>query len=220
MPVYKKYDRDFFKRWSKDMAYILGFLYADGNITKTKRGTHFISAYSADRNLLIAFKKVMSFEHKISKRNSSSGCVFRFQIGSREYFDDLGRIGLTPNKTKRMFVPKIPNDFLPDFIRGYFDGDGNVWCGYMNKKRVKKTKVLSVSFTSGSKMFLKKLLDVLRQNGVKGGSIFDIKNKNYSRISLSTLDSLILYKFMYNGKDAIFLNRKKSVFERFIKMRV
>ena len=54
MPIPKKYNKDFFKTWSSDMAYILGFMYADGNIIKTKRGTHFIAVYSADEDILIA----------------------------------------------------------------------------------------------------------------------------------------------------------------------
>lgn len=41
MPIQKKVDMKFFKKWNKDMAYILGFLFADGNIIKTKRGYSF-----------------------------------------------------------------------------------------------------------------------------------------------------------------------------------
>jgi intein-encoded DNA endonuclease-like protein len=67
-------------------------------------------------------------------RSAKSGFVYRLQVGSREWFDDVGKLQLTPNKTSRMRVPKIPKKYCGDFIRGYFDGDGNVWVGRINLK--------------------------------------------------------------------------------------
>jgi hypothetical protein len=66
---------------------------------------------------------------------------------------------------------------------------------------------------------LKKLLLVVRTLGVKGGSIYDIKNKSCSRLQFGTLDALKLYKIMYNKGDRLFLSRKKLIFESFMKMR-
>jgi hypothetical protein len=42
MPIHKKVNQDFFKKWSPEMAYILGFFTADGSMAKNKRGAHFI----------------------------------------------------------------------------------------------------------------------------------------------------------------------------------
>ena len=75
--IRKSYNKDFFKTWSSDMAYILGFLYADGNIVKTKRGNHYIAIYTADRTLLVAMAKCMQSEHKVARRNLRSGQVYR-----------------------------------------------------------------------------------------------------------------------------------------------
>jgi hypothetical protein len=30
-----------------------------------------------------------------------------------------------------MKLPKIPLNFFGAFVRGYFDGDGNVWSGFL-----------------------------------------------------------------------------------------
>ncbi len=76
MSEYKKYNKDYFKTWSSDMAYVLGFLYADGNIVETVRGNHYIAIYTADRDLLCAMQKSMLSEHKISLRNANSGNVW------------------------------------------------------------------------------------------------------------------------------------------------
>jgi intein/homing endonuclease len=217
MPSPKLVDRDFFKRWSSQMAYVLGFFAADGNMVKNSRGGHYISFYSSDKDLLLEIKKLMNSGHKFSKRKFEN--VYRFQIGSTEMFDDLSSLGFTGNKSQRMQFPQIPKKFIRDFIRGYFDGDGNVWAGLINKKRPKPTKILQVAFTSGSVSFLGGLLILLRNEGVDGGSLFGVKNKNCHRLLFSTLDSLKIFEIMYNETCRPYLKRKRFVFEKFIKMR-
>lgn len=219
MPIHREYNRDFFKKWTSEMAYVLGFLYADGNVTQTKRGTHFIAVYSADKDLLLDIRNVLGSKHSLSVRRSSSGCVYRIQVGSKEWFNDVVKLGLFPGKTKRMELPKVPSKFFADFIRGYFDGDGNVWVGKTNKHRSNPTSVIMTAFTSGSHGFLQSLHEVLRGVGLRGGSLFKIKNKNYSRLLLSVGDSLKLYEIMYNGRHKLYLKRKKAVFDSFVKMR-
>lgn len=218
MPIYKKVNQDFFKKWNAEMAYVVGFFMADGNMVLTKRSTHFISFYSVDRDLLVEMQNVMGSSHKLSKRNNDNS--FRFQIGNKEMFNDLRLLGITPNKSKRMGIPKMPNKFMEDFVRGYFDGDGNIWSGYVNKGRVKSTPVLQAAFTSGCEDFLNNLLDILKERGIQGGSLFKVKNKECYRLLFSTLDALKLYEIMYNVPSKLVLKRKKLVFDKFIKMRV
>lgn len=219
MPIRREFNKTFFKKWSPDMAYILGFLFADGNIVKTKRGTYFTSIYTSDRELLITMRDCLRSGHAISARRSPIGVVYRMQIGSRELFEDLVKGGLTPNKSRRMRLPAIPKKYTGHFIRGYFDGDGNVWSGDFNKKRKKSTRVLIVSFTCASDLFLKNLHHKLKKSGIKGGFVYRIKLKKCSRLSLSTIDSLKLFKIMYTGSHKLFLPRKKLIFEKFIAMR-
>ncbi len=216
MPISRKINQDFFKLWSREMSYALGFFLADGNLVKTKRNTHFISFYTADKKILEDIKKYLKSTHKISKRKYTGGNCYRIQIGSKEIFDDLMHLGVTPNKIRRLKLPLIPTIYKADFIRGYFDGDGNVWAG----KNSNQSHVLQAAFTSGSKDFLEDLLILLQERGVRGGSIYAIKNKNCSRLQLSTLDALKLYEIMYNVPHKLYLKRKKLVFEKFIKMRL
>ncbi len=217
MPVVKSYDKNFFKKWSHNMAYILGFIYADGNIVKTKRGTHFISIYTADEELLKLIKNILSSEHVISKRSSITGEVFRLQVGSKEWFADLGKIGLVPNKTSRMRLPDIPNKYFGDFVRGYFDGDGNVWTGLIHKRRSLPGVTIQVAFTSCSHEFLSDLRKELKRTAsVVGGSIYKSKTRNFSRLSFSKMNALKIYKIMYNAEHKLFLPRKKQVFAKFV----
>lgn len=215
MPIFRRYNKDFFKVWSSDMSYVLGFFAADGNIIKTKRGTHFISFNSSDRDILKRIHDVMESEHKISTRISPTGQVHRFQIGSKSMYEDLLGLGFSDRKSNRMIMPKIPERCFPDFVRGYFDGDGNVWVGELNKSRKKPTKAIQASFTSGSRIFLEGLLIRLKVVKVKGGAIYTSKVKNFSRLQLSTLDALKLYEIMYNGQPKLYLKRKKLRFDMF-----
>jgi intein-encoded DNA endonuclease-like protein len=215
MPVIKHYNQNFFKVWTRDMAYILGFLYADGNIIKTKRGTYYISWYSADKVLLQAIKKVVEAEHLISLRATSSGKVYRMQIGSFEWFEDLYQLGLTPNKTKRLRLPNIPRDLIGDFVRGYFDGDGNVWVGTIHKNRSRNTKTIQTSFTCASSDFLYSLKDLLHSVGLTGGGIYVPKNDTFARLTFSVQDTLKIYKLMYTTGHKLFLERKRKQFVEF-----
>ena len=219
MPIPKSYNKDFFKTWSFDMAYILGFMYADGNIVQTKRGNHYIAIYTADEALLISMAKCMKAKHKVSVRISDTGCNYRIQIGSKEWFNDLGQLGLFPDKTTRMRLPTIPQEFFGDFVRGYFDGDGNVWSGTVHKNRKTTTLTIQVFFTSCSHLFLKDLRSLLQKNGINGGGMYIPKKGNFARIIFSSNDALKIYEIMYNSRHKLFLKRKRVVFEQFIKIR-
>ena len=118
-----------------------------------------------------------------------------------------------------MCVPEIPNKYIGDFIRGYFDGDGCVWSGIAHKNRKKQTPAILVCFTSASFGFLSDLFALLKIHGIVGGSLYKSRKGNYSRLSFGTLDSLKIYEIMYNAPHKLCLPRKKLIFEKFIKMR-
>lgn len=219
MPIIKKYNTDFFKTWSHEMAYVLGFICADGSIVSTKRGNYYVAIYTADKKHLQAMRRIMGSTHMLSERTSTTGVVYRIQIGSKEWFNDLARLGVHPGKAHRIRVPDVPKKFFSDFVRGYFDGDGNVWSGLMNKKRKKQTKVLLLSFTSASVFFLNELMVQLKSVGIHGGHLYTPSKHHFTRLTLATLDALKLYGIMYNAPCVIYLVRKKKVFEKFIKMR-
>jgi intein-encoded DNA endonuclease-like protein len=224
VPIYKKVNKDFFKKWTRDMAYVLGFFAADGYITVNKRGASFWSIQITDKDLIYKIRDCVGSEHKIGERvgKGNDKNLYRLQIGSFEMCADLNKLGYRENKTKSLFVPNIPNKYFSDFVRGYFDGDGNVWAGYLHKERLKPDLVIFTAFTSCSFDFLISLKVKLNIVGLAGGSI--VKNKkNYCRLSYSTKDTLKLFNFMYNSidlkKDGLFLKRKVAVFERFIATR-
>jgi hypothetical protein len=222
MPVYKSVNKKFFKTWTPDMAYVLGFFAADGTITVTKRGGQYWSIQITDKELIEGIRSVIESTHAISVRQMrvNEQPLYRLQIGSREMCDDLRALGFSERKAKSMGLPLVPEEYLADFIRGYFDGDGNVWVGKNNTQRVSSVDTILSVFTSSSNGFLLGLQECLRMRGLGGGSLYSINNSCH-RLSLSVSDSLKLYEIMYNTKasESLYLQRKKDVFEQFSAMR-
>ena len=224
MPVLKKVNKSFFKKWSPEMAYVLGFFAADGYITVNKRGGQFLCIQIIDKRLLEQIREALQSEHKISTRvmRENESTLYCLQIGSIEMCDDLRKLGFSERKTKNLVIPNVSKKYFPDFVRGYFDGDGNIWMGEVNKKRKTPSLTLTTMFTSCSVEFLEGLRKGLHSFGLKGGSIFQSK-ANYSRLQFSADDSLKLYDFMYNEhvrlRKSLFLERKRVVFENFKKVK-
>ncbi|OGI66707.1 hypothetical protein A2642_01925 [Candidatus Nomurabacteria bacterium RIFCSPHIGHO2_01_FULL_39_10] len=220
MPIYKTKNEDFFKKWSPEMAYVLGFFAADGNMIKNKRGAHFVSFYSTDKDLLEKVKLNLKSNLKISARKmdarfSNHKQSYVLQIGSKEIFNDLIHLGMTPNKSLTIKMPIVPKKYLPHFLRGYFDGDGHVSVStYQKKDRKNKSTIIITGFTSGSKKFLEGLWKMLKKYRViEGGTLYHTDGYH---LCFSTHDSLRLYNFMYQKEKSLYLERKKVIFERYL----
>ena len=206
------------------MAYVLGFFTADGSMIKNKRGAHFIEFQITDKDLLEKIRELLDSNHKIHacKRNNRWKTRYRLQIGSKIIYTDLLKLGLTPNKSKTMKLPVVPEKYFPHFLRGYFDGDGNVTiCTYKQKARNNKLiTTLQSGFTSGSKNFLANLQNKLLKTGVVKGGTFYYSNNGW-RLYFSINDSKQLYGYMYKGlsrNNNLFLKRKKIIFEKYFKI--
>lgn len=222
MPIYKKVNKNFFKKWSPEMAYILGFFAADGYMTVNKFGGQYWCISIIDGELLENIKKTVESEHKISIRKGKNNDKnqYRIQVGNREMCEDLRRLGFHENKIRNLSVSNVPDKFFADFVRGYFDGDGHVWTGWVHKERKTRTYVVQTVFTSCSEKFLNLLKIKLEDFDIENGRTRKEK-RGYFRLVYSVKSSLKLYNFMYNslGTSKLFLNRKKTVFDKYKNMR-
>ena len=222
MPMHRELNHNFFKKWSPEMAYVLGFFAADGSMIRNKRGGHFIEFTIIDRVVLEVIRSTIGSTHKIKTRERNKGVwktQYRLQIGSKEWFADLVKLGFTPSKSNTVHFPSVPRRCLGDFVRGYFDGDGCVYFRkHYVKERNKKIWVFTTLFTCGSRSFLEDLHVILLGSGIKGGHISK-KNRGYDLV-FSRHDSLALYRLMYHtGKVTdMFLPRKRKKLEKAIKI--
>ena len=142
---------------------------------------------------------------------------YRLQIGSKIWFNDLTRFGLKQNKSNTMSLPIIPNDYLSDFARGYFDGDGSVNLGrYWRKDRQTWKWEFTTRFTSGSKKYLEDFWGLLRKC-ISGGYLYE-KNRGYELV-FSRHDSVALFNLMYNNVSSdMYLKRKYDIFKKAFKV--
>jgi len=151
-------DESFFDVWSPNMAYVLGFWGADGYMRKEK--SYRILFTSADKNILIQIRKSFSSTHPIRKRKEKKGGLYTWTLSlcSKHLYWRLFHLGGLRRKSRNMEFPHIPHDYLRDFVRGYFDGDGSVFfVNYTRTKDKQITRELRTNFTSGSRSFLEEL---------------------------------------------------------------
>ncbi len=215
---------DFFKHWSPEMAYVLGYFSADGSIAINSGGSKYIHFDSTDKSLLEKVKALMNSRHRIeskAKGPSNKKDIYRLQIGSKEIYEDLLKLGFTRNKALSMRLPKIPVKYLRHFIRGNFDGDGSVSFGYYLRKNKKygKTFSLLTVFTSGSKDFLEALSKVIFLNANLGPGYLGKKGKG-GRLAYSIKDSIKLFHYMYKDVDEkMYMVRKYKKLQEAFKFR-
>lgn len=200
------------------MAYVLGFFAADGSMISNNRGAHFIEFMSTDKELIILVKECLESGHKITTRirNPKHKPSHRIQIGSKSMFNDLQRLGFCQAKSLVLSWPKIPKKYQPDFVRGYFDGDGGVYFKrYLCKDRKNPRWVFMSRFTSGSLGFLKSLHQILKKDAnVNGGFIVTKAKQKGFDLVFSHHDSVALYWYMYHNAPRIYLKRKYSMFQK------
>lgn len=219
----------FFSEWTPKMSWVLGYIYTDGNIHPQAQGTYCLSIPSKDLSLLHNIKKAMNSTHPIKKMEQNKRFLYKLFITRPQINNDLLRLGITPRKSLTISFPNVPDNFLPHFIRGVFDGDGSVFFEPSRKipLRVSSTNgsvsfvprsnksPLRVSFVSGSKQFITSLENILHSNaGLSKRTIYEHHAKNTSYyIRYGHKDCLKFFDYIYDGADeSIRLERKYQKF--------
>ena len=222
MGIKYQVNRDFFKIWSSPMAYVLGFIAADGSLEDASylRGKY-LRICSSDREILEKIKIAMDSAHTIATLKPKEICMYgkkyiskekyMLRIGSHEIYNDLVKLGITLRKSKTIDLPKVPLDYAKDFFRGYLDGDGCINI-YEKKRR------LSVTFTSGSELFLRQLTGAISISvGIRAHNVFS--NNRAFQIKYSTREAVPLLKYIYSDvANELYLNRKHRTFLDFVRL--
>lgn len=122
---------DYFKDIdSADKAFILGFIYSDGCIGTKENGNKnlIIDQLNNEDVMLRYIGKELKTHCKIIK--SGHDDTSRICIQSNELCDSLIEYGITPRKAHTInpsiIFEKLPKEYIRDFIRGVFEGDGNI----------------------------------------------------------------------------------------------
>lgn len=188
---------------SKSKAYWLGFLCADGCVHSKNFN---ISINITDREHLIKFQKAISCpNHKITEtidtRFKNAKPLYQFSIKDKELHTSLVVHGCVPQKSLALTkIPNIPRDYVPHFIRGYFDGDGSL-------HYLKGTNNFRISFL-GTELFLK---DIQKELGVENISLAKGTGEAYVLQIAGRKQIMRILKCLYNDANQdIRLDRKYS----------
>lgn len=211
---YADINKDFFSHWSNGMAYVLGLIITDGCIHKSRRGTYQVSLSMNDRSLIDKVRNLMKSTHKIIPSKHQRG-LYLFNFAREKISKDLLKLGVTPNKSRTVRFPDVPDNYLRHFIRGVFDGDG---CVFLDPKG--KRERIRTSFTSGSKDFIVKLEEKLRSLGMSKRNVYIHKaEKNDSYLfKYSHKNSVKLFTILYKDVNKnMYLERKYEKFKEGLK---
>lgn len=191
----------FFNKWSRDMAYVLGFWFADGHMAKTGYN---ISFTSIDREHLDAVAE------KIGVPNSvyfADGC-YRLVFSRKEAWQNLSALGGVPAKSLIAEFPTVPTRFLRDFIRGYVDGDGSLgWTNLPNSS----VPLISVVGTQPFLLDLKRL--VLEQTGLELNGIYKAED-HVAFLKATGVKAKCFTHWLYQNK-GMSLQRKQAIADGF-----
>lgn len=217
-------DKDF--EWTPELAYAVGLLTTDGNLSKD--GRHIIMR-SSDLPLLKIFKKCLNLSNKIVRTDGkwSKKPCYQIQFGDAQFYRWLLKIGLSPGKTYTIGRLKIPDKYFPDFLRGHLDGDGSVWTYVDHYNTHKKPKYiytrLWVRFLSASQIHIEWIRKNISRLLTINGHLWERRpRRSYQTTSIWEIkfakkDSIKLLSWLYYTPNLPCLERKRKIAEKFIK---
>jgi hypothetical protein len=209
-----KINQDFFSEWNSQMAYILGFSCADGNVYERTLSWELSNKSKSNFHLLESFNVAMESEYPIKIMDHS----YRLRISHQCILHDIKQLGIIPNKKKVLICPTVPEKYISHFIRGFLDGDGWV----VTRIRKNGGKEICVGFSNGSYEFMKEVIRYLgwilgfkefnlrkREKITKNG-----KNTLWYQLEFYSNSAYKLLNFLYGslGEDDLFLKRKYEKF--------
>ena len=201
-------------------AYWLGFIYADGCITYGSNGGYRISIglKESDESHLQKLANIFEIElyKNVQHTNQNSENEYnsiRFQMCNKKIFKDLENCGIKQRKSYEEttdILNYISDNLITHFIRGIFDGDGNVGFKENSENNYCQFNI------SGSKDILEKIQNILISNN----ELNEIKIQQMSdycwKLQYGGRNNVIkIHNWLY--KDAsIWLERKRIIFEKII----
>lgn len=201
------YNNEFENIDSAEKAYVLGLVYADGNIQP--RMVRIDLSYLDFQLIKLISKKFQCFKVYNSNKKQMSTLTICSKTASIHFQNN----GVFPRKSfenKEKLLLKL-RDNLNHFIRGYFDGDGSV--------SIKEIKTVMYSC---NKNLLIQFEDVLLSNGIECKIHINKQIKNnriYSDMYVLRIRNQsipLFYEYIYKDS-TIHLNRKKNVMENIVK---
>ncbi len=203
---------DYFSNQNSKMAYILGFLMADGYVSKTINRIQ-INLSEKDADFLELFFNEIGGEPIVHFIQNKTQQICRWQCISSKIKKDLISYDVIPQKTGHAKIPtKLKKEFYPDFIRGYFDGDGSIW--------IEKNGAVGFGIVSHNIEILEQIISYFEEFGIPRVKIKTDNrcNVNYS-FKYRKNASKSIYDILYYKKNdtPLYMKRKFDKFTEILK---
>ena len=110
---------------------------------------------------------------EIPPRGFSRKTQYSLNISSVKLARKLTELGVGPAKSLSLCFPDIPDEYVPHFMRGCWDGDGSFYFEYPSRMLSQNlaeggtTPLFKASFVSGSKKFIEVFVERLQKAGIK-----------------------------------------------------
>ena len=208
----RKYNANhkFFKKIdSIEKAYIFGLWCSDGCISD---GRFDIAQHKQDEYILAKIKDLIEYDGPLKKNGPAN---MRLSIASKEICEDIKSLGGMERKSVVMPFPNVPEEYYFDFIRGYCDGDGSVWC---KKPKDRKNHYLYFKIIGGFTLLSDIQKYMLERHNLCLNLRIINKNNNFSILDATGKKARqfldLMYKSVNNKKTILFLSRK---YEQYLK---
>lgn len=182
------------------MAYILGFISADGSVNKQKTSLS-IELQMRDKEVLEFIRQQITptAPIKITKKKGREYC--RLRINSVKLIQSLQKYNVVPNKTFTIRLDfDIPQQFIGDYVRGLFDGDGWITC---------RRNTVEFGICSGSKQFIEDLFSLIKTGRIR--TMNSRRRKSLYVLDAEANSAITIRDIMYSS-GGFALKRKKDIF--------
>lgn len=199
-------NHNYFSIQNEHMAYIMGFLAADGNVSKKDNRIQSQLSTKDKDQLELLHNKIGGCEVYYYQSNGYECCGWH--CFSAQIKKDLSTYGIVPHKTGKLFIPKdLDKKYWKDFIRGYFDGDGSIY---------EDANGMRLTITSANREILDDINSFLKENGIKPSNLYN--DHNNKDIRFRTQAAIDIYNLLYYP-GCLCLKRKKNRYLELIKKR-
>lgn len=224
---YRKVRHKFFSNIKTELqAYLLGFYAADGNIqyerAKFRITLNIVDADSVNlfRDILCPTAKtsIIGEKQMINTRNNKEYTIkpsYSLEICSRKICNDLTNYGMGEQKTyKNLEIPKMPENLIKHFIRGYFDGDGCI-TGWLAKDSGRIRFRRSFDICGKTNSILIEFINFFKSNDIKINLNY-LKRDDMYRIKTSSKKELIkIFHLLYDDAN-YYMSRKYEKFNHYV----
>jgi len=205
-----------------NFAYLLGLFYSDGSINgNTTHGyTSKIKLSAKDRDILEQLQGVFPHYTYIPEREeklydgrpTKKSLLISYK---KEEYLKLKKYGLVEAKSTRnadlLDMPLDIENYMPDFIRGLYDGDGSM--ALMNTG----SHSADINLSMGNKKVINGLKRFYDDNNIEYTEDDRRDTKGYIALRIRQKDSIRKwYNLIYYSNDIINLQRKRSNLELFL----